>query len=63
MTTLEWILIVVVVLLVIVLIPLIYITFAVAKAFDAIMPKFPSKSLWQTIVDKLRQFAGHSQDA
>ena len=63
MTTLEWILIVVVVLLVIVLIPLIYITFAVAKAFDAIMPKFPSKSLWQTIVDKLRQFVGHSKDA
>lgn len=62
MTTLEWILIVVVVLLVIVLIPLIYITFTVAKAFDAIMPKFPSKSLCQTIVDKLRQFAGHSKD-
>lgn len=54
MTTLEWILIVSVVLLVIVLIPLIYITFAVAKAFDAIMPKFPSKSLWQTIVEKFK---------
>lgn len=55
MTTLEWILIVVVVLLVIVLVPLIYITFAVAKAFDAIMPKFPSKSLWQTIVEKFKK--------
>lgn len=63
MTTLEWILIVVVVLLVMVLIPLICITFAVGEAFDAVMPKFPSKSLWQTIVDKLRQFAGHPKDA
>lgn len=54
MTTLEWILIVVIVVLVIVLVPLIYITFAVAKAFDAIMPKFHSKSLWQTIVEKFK---------
>ena len=59
MTTLEWILIVVIVVLVIVLIPLTYIAFTVDKVFDAIMPKFPSKSLWETIVDKLRQFAGH----
>ena len=63
MTTLEWILIVVIVVLVIILVPLIYIVFAVCNAFDAIMPKFPSKSLWQTIVDKLRQFAWHSKDA
>ena len=57
MTTFEWILIVVIVVLVI---ALIYITFTVGDCFDAIMPKFPSKSLWQTIVDKLRQFAWHS---
>ena len=60
MTTLECILIVVVVLLVIVLIPLICIAFVVGDAFDAIMPKFPSKSLWQTIVGRLHQFVGHS---
>ncbi len=60
MTTLEWVLIAVVVLLVLLLIPCIYVLVCISKAFDAVMPKFPSKSLWQTIVDKLRQFVGHS---
>ena len=60
MTTLEWILIAVIVLLVIILIPCIWLWICVGKAFDAIMPKFPQKSLWQTIVDKLHQFVGHS---
>jgi len=60
MTTLEWVLITVVVLLVLLLIPCIYILACASKAFDAIIPKFSSKSLWQTIVDKLRQFVGHS---
>ena len=55
MTTLEWVLIAVVVLLVLLLIPCIYVLVCISKAFDAVMPKFPSKSLWQTIVDKLRQ--------
>ena len=60
MTTLEWVLIAVVVLLALLLIPCVYILVCVSRAFDAIIPKFPSKSLWQTIVDKLRQFVGHS---
>jgi hypothetical protein len=59
MTTLEWILIVVIVLLVILLIPCILFIVIVGGAFDAIMPKLPSKSLWETIVDKLHQFAAH----
>lgn len=63
MTTLEWILIVVIILLVILLIPCIWFIINVCRALDAIMPKLPSKSLWETIVDKLHQFAGHSKDA
>ena len=63
MTTLEWILIVVVVLLVIVLIPCIILAVFACQFMSVFIPKLPSKSLWQTIVDKLRQFVGHSKDA
>ena len=63
MTTLEWILIVAIVILLIILVPLIMFFIGAVAFWSAILPKIPSKSLWQTIVDKLRQFAGHSQDA
>ena len=52
MTTLEWILIVVVVLLVIVLIPCIILAVFACQFMSVFIPKLPSKSLWQTIVEK-----------
>lgn len=59
MTTLEWILIVAIVVLLIILVPLIMFFIGSVAFWGAILPKTPSKSLWHTIVDKLRQFAGH----
>jgi len=63
MTTLEWILIVAIVVLVIILIPCVLLAVFACQFMSVFIPKLPSKSLWQTIVDKLHQFAGHSQDA
>jgi uncharacterized membrane protein YccF (DUF307 family) len=59
MTTLEWILIGVIAVLLIILVPLIMFVIGSVAFWSSILPK-NSKSLWQTIVDKLRQFVGHS---
>jgi hypothetical protein len=56
MTTLEWILIVVIVVLVIILIPCILLAVFACQFMSVFIPKLPSKSLWQTIVDKFRKF-------
>jgi len=55
MSILNWVLIVVIVLLVIILIPCLYITIMACKAFEAIMPKLPSKPLWKELVDWIKK--------
>jgi hypothetical protein len=59
MTTLEWILIAVIVLLVIILIPCVLLAVFACQFMSVFIPKLPSKSLWQTIVDELHRFVGH----
>ncbi len=59
MTTLEWILIAVIILLVIILLPCVLLAVFACQFMSVFIPKLPSKSLWQTIVDKLHRFVGH----
>ena len=63
MTTLEWTLFAIIDLLILLLIPCLGAIYIFGNAISAVLPRIPRKSLWRTIVDKLRQFAGRLQDA